>query len=186
MPANLLLITATDAAAGRLDLLSRHEAATFDLGRRLAWILGQLGAGKTVLVRGLAAGLGCLGAVSSPTFTLLMEHPPGENGVALFHFDAYRIPGGESFCADGLDEYFDMAGVCVVEWGSQIAEVLPGRTLLAELALPDPDQPDLRQIRLAWPACPERLEALRRDIAGSCRHRGSGRLETAPPRGAAC
>ena len=94
---------------------------------------GSLGAGKTVLTRGIAVGLGCRGMVTSPTFILLIEHPARAGGIALYHFDAYRLSGGGEFCASGLDEYFDGDGICVIEWGSQIAEMLPRRTLFISL-----------------------------------------------------
>ena len=95
-----------------IALLSQSPEQTDEFGRLLAGNLrpgdvvsldGDLGAGKTALTRGLAAGLGCLVPVSSPTFTLLIEHPADIGGLALYHFDAYRLEGSDDFCEIGLE-----------------------------------------------------------------------------------
>lgn len=166
-----LEILAWDTAnsAQGLFLLSFDADTTVELGRLLAAHLqpndlisldGDLGAGKTALTRGIAAGLNCQVPVSSPTFTLLMEHPASSGGLALYHFDVYRLDSEEEFCDAGLDEYFDQGGVCVIEWGSRIAGLLPPRTLNIRLCRGDPEEPDLRRICLDWPASPDRLAAL--------------------------
>jgi tRNA threonylcarbamoyladenosine biosynthesis protein TsaE len=151
-----------------LVLASGSPQATASLGRLLAGLLaaddvlsldGDLGAGKTVLARGLAAGLNCLGPVTSPTFILLIEHPAAPGGLALYHFDAYRLSGSGEFRAAGLDEYFTAGGISLVEWGSLIRDVLPERTLSVCLQT-DPDQPDLRRVAMSWPARPECLAVL--------------------------
>jgi tRNA threonylcarbamoyladenosine biosynthesis protein TsaE len=168
-PEHLPALAHEDRDAGMLELSSPGEAATLLLGRLLASQLqandvvsleGGLGAGKTVLTRGIAAGLGCSGAVTSPTFTLLIEHPAAAGGLALYHFDAYRLDGAAAFYADGLDEYFEAGGVCVIEWGSQIAAVLPRRTLIVIIENTDCTEPEQRRICLIWPEHPERLTAL--------------------------
>jgi tRNA threonylcarbamoyl adenosine modification protein YjeE len=93
------------------------------LGERLAPLLragdlvllnGQLGAGKTTLTRGLGAGLGARGAVTSPTFVLAREHPTA-SGVPLIHVDAYRLATGREL--DDLDLDYEH-GIVVVEWGA--------------------------------------------------------------------
>ncbi|WP_328583235.1 tRNA (adenosine(37)-N6)-threonylcarbamoyltransferase complex ATPase subunit type 1 TsaE [Streptomyces sp. NBC_00370] len=104
-----------------------------DLGRALAAVLrpgdlvmltGELGAGKTTLTRGLGAGLGVRGAVTSPTFVIARVHPSLTGGPALVHVDAYRLGGG-------LDEMEDLDldvslpdSVVVVEWGDGKVEEL--------------------------------------------------------------
>jgi tRNA threonylcarbamoyladenosine biosynthesis protein TsaE len=114
---------AADLAAGDLVVLS-----------------GPLGAGKTVLVRGLARGLGVIGPVTSPTFVIAREHRPlpGGTGVPLVHVDAYRLGiGGADVAAelDDLDLDTDLeAAVVVVEWGEGVAERLSPRHLLVRLA----------------------------------------------------
>ncbi|MGQ0480145.1 MAG: tRNA (adenosine(37)-N6)-threonylcarbamoyltransferase complex ATPase subunit type 1 TsaE [Pseudonocardia sp.] len=96
---------------------------------------GPLGAGKTVLARGIGRGLGVIGQVTSPTFVIAREHPPGPGGrgVALVHVDAYRLGGRAEL--DDLDLDTDLAtAVVVVEWGEGLAESLAGRHLLVRLS----------------------------------------------------
>jgi len=156
-------------AGGKLTLLSRNTAETEAFGQLLAGYLqkddvltldGDLGAGKTALTRGIAAGLKCQVPVSSPTFTLLIEHPATPSGLALYHFDVYRLNGSDDFRGIGLDEYFNQGGVCVIEWGHLIADILPARTIEIRLLQVHPEQPDLRRIELSWPENQGRLKDL--------------------------
>jgi tRNA threonylcarbamoyladenosine biosynthesis protein TsaE len=81
------------------------------------WVIGlagDLGAGKTQLVKGLARGLGSPARVHSPTFTLVNEYARGR--LPLFHLDLYRLDGVEQIIAAGLEDYFRPRGVAVVEW----------------------------------------------------------------------
>jgi tRNA threonylcarbamoyladenosine biosynthesis protein TsaE len=82
---------------------------------------GDLGAGKTCFVQGLAAGMGIQGNVTSPTF-ILMRHHPGQ--VMLCHADAYRLGSAEEFADLGLDDVLRQ-GVLAVEWAEQVANALP-------------------------------------------------------------
>jgi len=94
---------------------------------------GPLGAGKTVLTRGIAAGLGVSGRVSSPTFVLARVHPAGERGVPLVHVDAYRL-GGDLAQLDDLDLDTDLeSSAIVVEWGEGSAERLSDDYLVVRL-----------------------------------------------------
>lgn len=79
---------------------------------------GELGAGKTQLVRGLARGLGATTRVHSPTFTLVNEYPGGR--LTLFHLDLYRLEGPEQIHTAGLDEFFHPGGVTVIEWAERL------------------------------------------------------------------
>lgn len=120
------------------------EADTFALGRSLGALLtagdlvllaGPLGAGKTVLARGIADGLGVLGRVSSPTFVIAREHRPAPDGrgVALVHVDAYRL-GGRLAELDDLDLDTELVDAAVViEWGDGGAERLSEDHLLVRL-----------------------------------------------------
>lgn len=112
------------------------------LGRELAGELaagdlvildGPLGAGKTALTRGIAAGLGVLGRVSSPTFIIAREHRPGgSGGPGLIHVDAYRLGGLDELDALDLDTDLEDC-VVVVEWGEGVAERLADRHLTVRL-----------------------------------------------------
>ncbi|MBL8752110.1 MAG: tRNA (adenosine(37)-N6)-threonylcarbamoyltransferase complex ATPase subunit type 1 TsaE [Planctomycetes bacterium] len=98
-------------------------------------LVGELGAGKTTLVRGLARGLGVddADAVCSPTYLLVVEH---QGRCRLLHADAY-LPGKLlGFLEDGGLEYlFDASAVAVVEWAQRIQNHLPGRRLWVEIAM---------------------------------------------------
>ncbi len=123
-------------------------ADTEALGERLAAGLragdlvvlsGPLGAGKTVLVRGLARGLGVSGQVTSPTFVIAREHRPlpGGAGVPLVHVDAYRLGSGGAQGSAELDD-LDLdteltEAVVAVEWGEGVAEHLAADHLLVRL-----------------------------------------------------
>lgn len=91
---------------------------------------GDLGAGKTAFVRGLARGLNVKGRVTSPTFTIVHEHA-GDPG--LYHLDLYRLDEGglEDL---GADEYFAGPGVCAVEWPGNAGGLLPNERLDIEIA----------------------------------------------------
>ena len=86
---------------------------------------GGLGAGKTAFVRGLAAGLGITGRVSSPTFTLLHEHGGRLN---LYHFDLYRVDE-DALYDFGAEDYFYGQGVCAIEWPEKAGALLPADRL---------------------------------------------------------
>lgn len=90
---------------------------------------GGLGAGKTAFVRGLARGLNVHGRVTSPTFTLLHEHP-GEPG--LYHFDLYRLDE-DGLGELGVEEYFSGQGVSAIEWPGNAGSMLPEARLDVEM-----------------------------------------------------
>lgn len=81
---------------------------------------GEMGAGKTVFVKGLAKGLGIEEEVTSPTYAYMNDYG------GLYHFDCYRLSCGAQAEALGLCDYFYAGGICVVEWPENIADVLPG------------------------------------------------------------
>ena len=81
---------------------------------------GDLGAGKTQLVKGIARGLGILARVHSPTFTLVNEYGGGR--LRLFHLDLYRLETSEQIYSAGLEEYLRPNGVAVIEWAERLAE----------------------------------------------------------------
>lgn len=85
---------------------------------------GELGAGKTVVARGIGRGLGVREQVISPTFNYVLEY---EGHLPLFHADLYRIDGAAQFIALGLEEYFHRGGVFLIEWAERIESLLPKR-----------------------------------------------------------
>lgn len=105
--------------------LGREVAEGLAAGDVLA-LQGGLGAGKTHFTKGLAAGLGCRGEVTSPTFTLVHEYGGGR--LPLFHFDFYRMESEDEVLRIGWDEYLDEDGVVVVEWPDKFPELLPPGT----------------------------------------------------------
>jgi tRNA threonylcarbamoyladenosine biosynthesis protein TsaE len=110
----------------------------------LVLLSGPLGAGKTVLVKGIAAGMGVVGQVSSPTFVIARVHRPATpGGVPLVHVDAYRL-GDDLDQLDGLDLDTDlMDAAVVVEWGEGVAEALSRDYLLVRLTRRDDDVRDV-------------------------------------------
>ena len=106
------------------------ELATDQLGQKLASLLspgdvialyGELGAGKTCLVRGLAKGLGIEnGLVVSPSFSLINEYP---GPIPLFHIDCYRLHLDEEIQELGLEEFFDGPGITLIEWAERIKDL---------------------------------------------------------------
>lgn len=108
------------------EALGRRLAALLKPGMVLA-LYGDLGAGKTHLVKGMAAGLGVPPkAVTSPTFTLVNVYEGRD--FPLYHLDAYRITRLEEFYELGYEDYFFGEGVCVVEWPERVEALLPTTT----------------------------------------------------------
>ena len=81
---------------------------------------GEMGAGKTTFVKGLAKGLGISDEITSPTYAYMNDY----DGV-LYHYDCYRLSSGEDAEALGLTDYFYAGGICVIEWSENIVSVLP-------------------------------------------------------------
>ncbi len=95
-------------------------------------LAGDLGAGKTTLVRGLLRALGWTGPVKSPTYTLVEYYP--FSSLYLYHFDFYRFADPSEWETAGLAEYFRGDSVCLVEWPERVAQWLPPADLAIELA----------------------------------------------------
>lgn len=125
------------ATAADMQLLGRRIAGRVRAGDVVV-LTGPLGAGKTTLVQGVAAGLQVRGAVTSPTFVIARVHRSAAGGPDLVHVDAYRVGGRLEL--DDLDLDATVAdAVTVVEWGEGLAEVLTDAPLVVRLHRPDPD-----------------------------------------------
>ncbi len=117
--------------------VEQTESIAADLAQKLTGgeviaLEGDLGAGKTQFVRGLAKGLGGNPrAVSSPTFVLLNVYDTGR--LTLFHLDAYRVHGPEDFEAIGFAELLEQNAIIAVEWPSRIAALLPARYITVRI-----------------------------------------------------
>ena len=111
---------------------TRSAQETFQLGKELGekaypgqvfTLTGDLGVGKTVFTQGFAKGLGINEPINSPTFTIVQEYHDGR--LPLYHFDVYRIGDITEMDEIGYEEYFYSEGVCLIEWGNLISEIMP-------------------------------------------------------------
>lgn len=121
-----------------INIKSEEETKAFGLelaknavpGQVIA-LIGNLGTGKTALTKYIAEGLGIKGNITSPTFTIVKEHPGGR--LPLYHFDVYRVYDPDELYEIGVDEYFFGQGVCVVEWADLIEDILPENALVIRI-----------------------------------------------------
>ena len=119
-----------------MKLISRSPEETRAIGARLADRLqggevvaftGDLGAGKTAFVSGMAQALGVEERVTSPTFTIVNEYEGGR--LPLFHFDMYRLGSADELFHIGWEDYLARGGVCAVEWSERVEDALPADTI---------------------------------------------------------
>ncbi len=122
---------------------THSEKETERIGALLAAVLhagdviamsGDLGAGKTVFIRGLARALGVVARVTSPTYTVVNEY---EGALPLFHFDMYRLSDADELYDIGWDDYLKRGGVCAVEWSERAAGLLPEGSIYVDIAAQD-------------------------------------------------
>ncbi len=133
-------------------ITSNSPQETAELGRQLGRsvargaviaLCGDLGAGKTAFTQGLAEGLGIEALITSPTFTLLHEHPGGR--LPLYHADLYRLESEAEARAIGLEEVMEGDGVAVVEWADKFPALMPPGTQWVRIAI---GEGDCREITL--------------------------------------
>lgn len=156
----------------KLTLTSNSSEETKSLGGLLAPLLvpgdvlvmsGDLGAGKTTFVQGLAKGLGIVERVTSPTFVLMKEYQGGR--FPLMHLDVYRLGKVQEVIDLGIDEYLDPSYVVVVEWGDKVEPLLPQDHLTIELVH---EGGDVRNITLTGKGAPwaGRMASIKQMIEG--------------------
>jgi tRNA threonylcarbamoyladenosine biosynthesis protein TsaE len=157
---------AAEALVFDSESAERTEALAARLARELrpgdvVALSGELGAGKTCFVRGLARGLGLASRVTSPTFTLMHTYagtPP------LHHLDAWMQGRGEAFLSDGGAEWLASDGIAAVEWAERVAEWLPAARFDVRLEHAGNDR---RRVSVAWTGEGDRLAAWRRELGRS-------------------
>jgi len=136
---------------------TRSEEETIALGETLAaelpakavvLLIGNLGAGKTTLAKGIVKGLGAAEPeeVSSPTFTLIHEYGPG-----VYHIDLYRLDRPSQVATLGLDEIFDRQAVVLIEWGERFPELMPENRIEIRLRTTGEDSREI-QVEAKSPA----------------------------------
>jgi tRNA threonylcarbamoyladenosine biosynthesis protein TsaE len=152
----------------RIELVAPTADDTRAIGAALAALLrpgdsvalaGELGAGKTTFVQGVARALGFEGAVASPTFTLVREYRTPTR--TLVHADVYRLERVQEVVDLGLAELLDEDGILLVEWGDAVETLLPDDHLVVELTVPGDGEDRAIAIRPAgvrWAPRWERLE----------------------------
>ena len=104
-------------------------------------LIGDLGAGKTEFVKGLALGLGIEGEITSPTFTILHEYRGGR--LPLFHLDFYRLREEWELDEIGFDEYLRAGGICAIEWGDKFPNRLPSDRLKVVFSIHPDDRREI-------------------------------------------
>lgn len=114
-----------------MEFSTRSAEQTVELGKRIGAFLlpndvialtGQLGAGKTTLIQGIAQGIGVKDYVTSPTFIIINEY---EGRIPFFHVDLYRLNDVSEVEDLGIEEYFSRGGACVIEWAEKLGELRP-------------------------------------------------------------
>lgn len=154
-----------------MDIKVYGEKEMQQLGSQIAGILtrddviylaGALGAGKTVLARGIARGLGYEGPVTSPTFTLMNIYP---GSPEIYHFDFYRLESLD--LADlGLEDYVESGGISLIEWPQIGKDLLPREALRVEIELAEDDYDRERIVHISAQGekYREKLERLRQIV----------------------
>ncbi len=156
-----------------LLIYTSSPAETLQLGQMMATLLrpgdvvcltGDLGAGKTLLTKGLAAGLGITEDVTSPTFTVLQVY---EAKTPVYHFDLYRLENAEELVDIGFDEFVFGGGISIIEWADKFSYCMPEQYL--HVAITHGTSPETRAIQIqARGTHYESLVEELKKIAGSC------------------
>ena len=133
-----------------LDELPHAAAAVINAleGRSVVVFRGEMGAGKTTLIREIVARLGADDTVTSPTFAIVNQYTTRE-GKNIYHFDFYRINRLEEAYDFGYEEYFYSGDLCLVEWPEKIEELLPEEVMTVRIAV---DAPTVKPFQSTLPS----------------------------------
>ncbi len=124
-----------------LTLISKKPEETRKIGKKIGSLLkrgdlialnGDLGAGKTCFVQGIASGINCSDKVSSPSFSIIKEY---SGRLPIYHFDLYRLNQAEEIEELGYEEYFYGDGIVLIEWADKIKKYLPKELLLVKIKI---------------------------------------------------
>jgi tRNA threonylcarbamoyladenosine biosynthesis protein TsaE len=107
-------------------------------------LVGDLGAGKTVLIKGIAKGLGVDEEPNSPTYVIMNSY---EGRIPLYHFDLYRVSSEDELLGIGYDEFFFGDGVAAVEWADRVQDIFPDHTITIEIKIPESESEDSETTR---------------------------------------
>jgi len=129
-----------------MKITTYSEKQTFNLGRKFSQSLsggevigfiGELGAGKTAFIKGLASGLNIKNTITSPTFILMKPYQSNFNQIKkLCHIDAYRLRSGQDLLNIGVEDYLKKNNaVTVIEWADQVADILPKQTIFVKIKI---------------------------------------------------
>ena len=145
------ILDACSSIAARIPGQMKRIAANAEVTRQVAAefvsdlkpgnvvaLVGDLGAGKTEFVKGLAVGLDSPAAVTSPTFTLIHEYRGGR--LPLYHMDFYRLSFEDELDEIGFDDYLSLPGICAVEWANRFPERIPGTAIWVTLSITENDE----------------------------------------------
>ncbi|MFI3293025.1 MAG: tRNA (adenosine(37)-N6)-threonylcarbamoyltransferase complex ATPase subunit type 1 TsaE [Rikenellaceae bacterium] len=108
-------------------------------GRTVVLLRGEMGAGKTTLVRAIADCAGSEDSVTSPTFAIVNEYLTPDDGV-IYHFDMYRIERIEEALDFGVEEYLSSGDLCLIEWAERIEQLLPDNAMTVTIEVTSPTQ----------------------------------------------
>ena len=108
-------------------------------GRHRIWLFnGEMGAGKTTLIKAMCNALGVNGGMTSPTFSIINEYHTA-SGESVYHFDFYRLKNENEALDIGAEEYFDSGRYCFIEWPDRIPSLIPDRHFVLDLSIMEKD-----------------------------------------------
>ncbi len=129
-----------------MNIVTNSEKQTFNLGKKFAknllggeviGLIGELGAGKTAFIKGLANGLKIKNIITSPTFVLMKPYQTNLNRIKkLCHVDAYRLTSGQELINIGIEDYLEKDNaITIIEWADQVIDILPTETIFVKIKI---------------------------------------------------